>query len=117
MNSKNAIRLLKNLKDDIANHSNASLWHYEEELLEVIKMLESGRMTWIPIDKENWPDKKEELPGNFVSVLVSVGDDVSEAYRANDYWSVEEWPEDETFIPIHHADAWMLMPKSYKGEA
>lgn len=73
-----------------------------------IKELSSVQQ-WTPIDK-NCPDRGE-LPDNCVSVLISVEDETCESYRDGDYWFL-----DETFVPLDFADAWMFMPKPYKGE-
>ena len=40
MNKREAVRCLKDIKDDIGSHYYAGLWHYEIPLLEIVKMLE-----------------------------------------------------------------------------
>lgn len=71
----------------------------------------SPAQRWTPIDKD-WPDRGE-LPDEYVNVLISINEDeVCESYRKGDYWFL-----DETFVPLDFADAWMFMPKPYKGEA
>ena len=39
MTNEDAVKWIKNLKDDIGTHHNASLWHYEQALCEIIELL------------------------------------------------------------------------------
>lgn len=39
MTNEDAVKWIKNLKDDIGTHHHASLWHYEQALCEIIELL------------------------------------------------------------------------------
>lgn len=90
MNNKEAIRQLKNIKDDIGSHCNASLWHYEQTLLDIIKMLEDQ-------EQLQWRSVKDDPPkegGDYlVAIERSILDPKVSVHRYNacgDYWSGAE---------------------------
>lgn len=43
MTNEDAVKWIKNLKDDIGTHHHASLWHYEQALCEIIELLKEQK--------------------------------------------------------------------------
>ena len=106
MNQDDAVRWLKSLKDDIGSHSNASLWHYEQALLEIIHMIEK-QPKWIPVE-ERLPEKD----GSYIGYVVAEGKRyVIQVFFISGKWSANM----NTLIHVTH---WMPLPKRLKeGEA
>lgn len=124
MDRQEAIKWLTNLKDDIGTQHNANLWHYQQALVGIIKLLATD--LWIPFEtKPLTEDEKTEHPewafvfeGEFPKdgqrILVNV------AYKGHEAVQPDQWLSDADGYYLDsgydigtEVTAWMPMPEPW----
>lgn len=71
MTNEDAVKWIKNLKDDIGTHYYASLWYYEQALCEIIELLkeqQDGQWHHTPEERPMLPEGK---PFESITVICS----------------------------------------------